>query len=277
MEQLQSQLWMTTQLVQKFKDELDNLKTENRAMKNQFSDLEKAMKEQGLSQQNNLKEYLEDYIQKQEHPNRGSIEQPDGSSVDMKPKLKRDSMGDPTNLNEAIARHLAVDIVRWMVNGEEKSRPPSNRYSDVMRHMVRDVTTVHHNAFLHMLKSLSLDEINGYETLTAVADVLYDDERTNWGRIVVLYGFGGYIAKNTPGADDTFSTMIGDFLGFYVSTKLLPWIEAAGGWVSVLDLFFGKSLFFQGCVCFEIMPWLLFEQYTTYGSLEVFAHNGNLE
>ena len=68
MEQLQSQLWMTTQLVQKFKDELDNLKTENRAMKNQFSDLEKAMKEQGLSQQNNLKEYLEDYIQKKEHP-----------------------------------------------------------------------------------------------------------------------------------------------------------------------------------------------------------------
>ena len=69
------------------------------------------------------------------------------------------------------------------------------------------------------------------------------------GEIVVLYGFGGYIAKNTPGADDTFSTMIGDFLGFYVSTKLLPWIEAAGGWVSVLDLFlenaFSRIAFLQ--------------------------------
>ena len=243
---------MTTQLVQKFKDELDTLKSENQTIKSQFAEFEKEMKDQGLSQQNNLKEYLQDYVKKREHPNRGAIESPDGSSVDTRSNLRRTSMGDPTNLTEAIARILAVDIVRYMANGEKKSGPPSNRYAETMRRLVTEVTTDRHrHGFRQIWDRLSgsLNQINGYDTLTQVADSMFEEQSSeptvNWGRIVALYGFGGYIAQNLTGADDAFNTIIGDFLGFYVSTRLLPWIEGAGGWVSTYLVHCSSELQFE--------------------------------
>ena len=179
-EQLQTQLWMTTQLVQKFKNEIDNLKYENQTMKGNFSDLEKEMKEQGLGQQNNLKEYLQDYLRKKEHPNRGSIESPEGSSIDTKPKLRRISMGDPTNLAEAVTQHLAVGIVGYMAKGEKYSSPPSNRYATTMQRVVKELKLYRkRDAFRRFWDNLSvsLNQINAYHTLTEVADHMFEDEQ----------------------------------------------------------------------------------------------------
>ena len=238
MKQLQAQLWMQTQLIQKFKEEINSLKgfveeqaDENRMIKLKFNELEQAMQSQGVGQQEDVKTYLEDYVHKREHPNRAAIESPDGSSVDAQPQLKRYSMGDPTNLTEAIARHLAVDVVRFMVEGD-RARAAPNRYAQVMRAMVTELTTRYHNSFVTFMQKLQFDDISGFATLKSLADNMFEDNVSNWGRIVTLYAFGGYIAKNITGVDEAFSTMIGDFLGFYVTKHLAPWIEENGGWVS---------------------------------------------
>ncbi len=239
--ELKSQLWMATQLMEKFKSDIDQLQKiveeqgqENRLIKTKFADLEKDLQRNGLREQQQVKEYLEDYVTKKKNPNRAAIEHPDGSSVDTRPGLKRYSTGDPSELTEAISRFLAVDVVRYMVEsgnqrgrGQASPKAPQNRYAVVMRKCVSEAIDRNSDVFYGLLRRL---DINGFETLTQVADFLFA-EGTNWGRIVSLYAYGGFIAREVETADKAFATMIGDFLGFYVTTRLSTWIDEQGGWV----------------------------------------------
>ncbi len=241
-DQLQSQLWMQTQLMMKFKEDIDKLQekvkkneAENEVFKEKFSELEQTMRDKGLSQEEVLA-YLKDYAGKKEHPNLEAVESPDGSDVDIRPSLRRISMGDPTNLTEAIARHLGVDVVRYMALGDEI--PASNRYAQTMRKTVTFMTNSNRDMFNEFLKVVKLDDIKGFSTLSRIADELFRDGVNNWGRVVALYAFGGYVATYTEDKDGKLAEMIGDFLGFYVSTHLSEWIDEHGGWVSYWLQFF---------------------------------------
>ena len=236
-DQLQGQLWMQTQMIMKFKEDIDKLQekvnkneAENEVIKERFSELEQTMQEKGLTQDEVLA-YLKDYAGKKEHPNREAIESPDGSDVDTRPPLKRLSMGDPTNLTEAIARHLGVDVVRYMALGNEIPAS-NNRYAETMRRTVTQMTNNHEDMFNGFLKNVRLNDINGFATLSKIADELFRDGDYNWGRVIALYAFGGYMATYTEDKDGKLAELIGDFLGFYVSTHLSEWIDNHGGWVS---------------------------------------------
>ncbi len=229
-DQLQTQLLIQTQLMMKFQEDIDT-RLKEKAKKNESEKevieekISKLEPDSGLIHEEVLA-YLKAYAGKTSD---------DGSDVDPHPSLKRISMSDPTNLTEATARHLGVDVVRYMALGDEI--PASNRYAQTMRKTVTFMTNSNPDLFNEFLRAVKLDDMKGFSTLSRIADELFQEGVINWGRIVALYAFGGYIATSKEDKDGKLAEMIGDFLGFYVSTHLSRWIDEQGGWVSTNSLF----------------------------------------
>ena len=141
---------------------------------------------------------------------------------------------------KSIARNIGKDIAFYLVAKKRnlKIHEPPNEYAAAMRQMVDDLIEIHEDTFQKTLRNLDLDTLTGFQAVVYIFDELFQEGTTNWGRIVALYAYGGYIAMNTSfnlQDKNTFQNIatMGDFLGHYVDEKLDSWIQKQGGWVSV--------------------------------------------
>jgi hypothetical protein len=66
-----------------------------------------------------------------------------------------------------------------------------------------------------------------------VVDEIFADRRYNWGRVVTVYAFAGWLARYCDHNEmKDFVDSIADTAGTYVAERLAPWITKNGGWVS---------------------------------------------
>jgi hypothetical protein len=80
-----------------------------------------------------------------------------------------------------------------------------------------------------MCDRLDLNERTAAHTFIEVADEIFGKD-INWGRLVVLYTFGGKVAVYFKEHDIDLCEEIASWLGNYVAGKS-EWIRKAGGWV----------------------------------------------
>jgi hypothetical protein len=124
-----------------------------------------------------------------------------------------------------------------------------------MRRVVDDLSSRHEILFESIVKRLQMND-NGHmstdacrRTFTSVVDELFADGRYNWGRVVTVVAFAGWLAKRSGGTRqsttgpecDEWAKTTGKVAGEYVAEKLADWIYQQGGWVSQL-------------VCYLVLP-----------------------
>ena len=152
----------------------------------------------------------------------------------------------PPNFTEVVARTLGTDVVPFISADRWYNKPPPCSYASTLRQVVKEVLDKYLPVFEEGLGKLQLTEVNGFQTLQSLADEIMSST-INWGRIIVLYAFGGWVARHYYQKGWTqLADVVGDFIGFYLARNHGDWIEAQGGWVSFLHIDAGLHLVGEG-------------------------------
>jgi len=136
------------------------------------------------------------------------------------------------------ARLLAFDIADYML------KPSGNlkcRHAATMRRIVDVLSSRHEIVFSSIARRLgshvAVDGPTAAQwryTFTAVANELFADGYHNWGRIVTIYAFAGWLVRQHCTAEtsrDELARTIATTAGDFVADKLADWICHQGGWV----------------------------------------------
>jgi Apoptosis regulator proteins, Bcl-2 family len=156
------------------------------------------------------------------------------------------------NTVQHIARELAADTVKSFTQTSVPS--PPNEHAKTLRRTVEEISCRHEILFSSMVRRLTESVANEPNatlgiSFQRIADELFRDGHINWGRIVTVYAFAGWLARHAathsvangiaedsvdgntdriPNASEEISRLCGD----YVAEKLSDWILQQGGWVS---------------------------------------------
>ena len=226
-------------LVQQIKHQaefIEMLKSQNTQSQDvpidEMPNLKQAMKDHNLSEEELVK-YVTYLAGK--HP---SSDSDATDSSNMTGRRRSNSVLD-ANVRESITITTAIDIISYLSCGEfKKVEPPKNKYEATMRRTVKELITRNKDLFEQYINKIKDNEVTGIQFLFNVADEIFRDNQYNWGRIAALYAFCGWLAKHDVGVGSAQPHQaIGEFLGYYVSEKLGPWIDSNGGWVSRHDAF----------------------------------------
>ena len=218
--QLRQQLAIQADLLQRYqqdvqllRDTLDGHEQRTVAIKDKCQQLEQAM-HMRPSQGDGPMNFLEDFVARSGQPPR-----------------RRPLSG---RLTDPIARALGVDVVHYMTASilNKPLERPCDVYSKTMRRTVKELATKNRHFFNSFMKNIN--KVDGLETLANVTDAMFADGSVNWGRIVVLYAYGGSLARYCAlDCGEETVDMIAEFLGFYVARKLGQWIDDNNGWVII--------------------------------------------
>jgi len=139
-----------------------------------------------------------------------------------------------------IGHILARDIVSYVSSKGLPGQPkPCGIHASIistLRRTVDQVSDRHEILFASIVKKLHIgEEGTNCESFGSVADEMFADKHYNWGRIVTLYAFAGWLAKHCVDnrIDGDWVNRIGEVCGDYVAENLSQWIASQGGWVSV--------------------------------------------
>jgi len=137
------------------------------------------------------------------------------------------------------ARLLALDIADYMV------KPSANlkcRHAATMRRVVDELSSRHEIVFSSIARKLGSrvaddgpSAARWRHTFIAVASELFADGTHNWGRIVTIYAFAGWLVRQHCTAEtnrDELARTIATTAGDFVADKLADWICRQGGWVN---------------------------------------------
>ena len=229
--EFQRRLWNVTEMLERYKRDVDELKEKLKTkeeFQKSYAALEKEIIENGYTEEfviECLKEYMTNA--QRDYPDSGQriVVNHRPISVDSQSKCKQE-IG-------RIAIELSNDIVQLMTAPATKVLPEPNKYAKTMRQTVRLMTKDKEEVFQSFTEKLSLTEANGFGVLKQVADEVFGVDEVNWGRIVALYAFGGFVARNAcENKMTSIANYTGEYLGKYVARNLSDWIEKRGGWVS---------------------------------------------
>lgn len=238
---LQERLALQEKILQQQSQFIESLLQQNKAnTKNgestppvsELPELQSAMKKQGLSEEQVIN-YIDDLMK------RKTLDVDDTDSASPNTCKPRTLSESAVNFTETVAITTAVDVVKYLAYSDDKNKQISkpNIYQTTMRRTVDELILRHRQIFqAYVSQDSSLRQATGINFLLGVADEIFRDGQKNWGRIVALYAFGGWLAKHGIfERQDAVIGMIGDVLGFYIAKNLGEWIEASGGWVSHFD------------------------------------------
>lgn len=151
---------------------------------------------------------------------------------------------------EETAKLLAAVVVNHYTGGllGDVQRPSCT--ATLLR--VADHMSERHNIlFSSIVRRLEVTPENILPSFTNVVDEMFADGQYNWGRIVTVYAFAGWLARycccrgacdassvnKVSGHDPESAKDIADRTGDYVAERLSTWIRKQGGW-DVMDQFF---------------------------------------
>jgi len=124
-------------------------------------------------------------------------------------------------------------------------RPLSCPHSATLLRVVHELSSKHEIVFESISRKLQL-QVNGHRdadvcrrTFVGVVDELFADGRYNWGRVVTVFAYAGWLARACKSAGNgsevnvsaTWCDIVTDVAGEYIGSKLSPWICQQGGWV----------------------------------------------
>lgn len=128
------------------------------------------------------------------------------------------------------AIELAYDIVDYFT--EKKPSDPINGHAKTLRRTIDELSERHGILFNGIMKRLSVGRQSWDDTFTNVADEMFADGQYNWGRVVTLYAFAGWLARHCKeNRMEDVVPQIATRAGLYASEKVLGWIKSQGGWV----------------------------------------------
>lgn len=138
------------------------------------------------------------------------------------------------------AVEIADDIVKYMIGSSPLK--PTNEHSPTMTRVVSEISRRHELVFEGMWAKLFITDANVTGVLGAVLDEVFADGECNWGRLVTVYAFSGWVARHfaRQGMPE-YATGVGRTAGVYVATKLASWIENNGGWDG-FEMFFAQPV-----------------------------------
>ena len=235
--EFQRRLWKQTEELELYKRDVDDMKKQLKSseeLKMRYAELEKGIQEKGFKEQYII-DQLQDYMSKAQQDDIDSGRSLTVPSQYLKkppsPMLPRSGGKDQIC---RIAMELSCDVVAFMTSTPDDIPPEPNRYAKKMRSTVAKIIDTKASVFESFITKLSLTDTDGFNMLQNVADEMFRVGKNNWGRIVALYAFGGFVAKHaTENKMTSISMYIGDYLGKYVAKNLSRWIEEKGGWVTI--------------------------------------------
>ena len=155
-----------------------------------------------------------------------------------RPPVQAETLHENIDAIKEIARLLALDITDYMLKPSVRLRC---RHAATVRRIVDELSSRHEIVFSSIAQKLgSRVAAQGSTaarwryTFVAVANELFADGQHNWGRIVTIYAFAGWLVRQHSTADGSSSELartIAITAGDYVADKLADWIYHQGGWV----------------------------------------------
>jgi len=147
-------------------------------------------------------------------------------------------------LVKRLAHQLVADVVASMIQGHSvvKLKPSSCPHSVTLLRVVHELSSKHEIVFESIARKLQV-QVNGHcdvevcrRTFVGVVDELFADGRYNWGRVVTVFAYAGWLARGCKSGSDisSWSDTVTEVAGEYIGNKLSPWICQQGGWVSHL-------------------------------------------
>jgi len=241
---LQEQLHFQQKMSMEF---LDNIKALNKKveaheettktledkLENKYLELEGAMSNIGISEKEVVL-CLTDYFKTPRFQDCN-----DGGAMSVLKRLSQEMPDSAPDFTETVCRSVGIDTAQFIANGYHYNKPAPNIYASTMRRVAMEVSKKYGDTFSEFLDTLDLDEITGYQTLFKVAEEMFQsDHVVNWGRVVVIYAFLGWVSKVyvENGVDDM-PDIVGDFVGYYISRNHRQWLEENGGWDGFLEFF----------------------------------------
>jgi len=145
-----------------------------------------------------------------------------------------------------LAHQLVADVVVSMVrsHGVANVRHDSCQHSATLLRVVHELSSKHEIVFESITRKLQL-QVNGHRdvdlcrrTFAGVVDELFADRRYNWGRVVTVFAYAGWLARackaTSSGSemnDTAWPDIVTEVAGEYIGSKLSTWICQQGGWV----------------------------------------------
>ncbi|XP_051632380.1 LOW QUALITY PROTEIN: induced myeloid leukemia cell differentiation protein Mcl-1 homolog [Manacus candei] len=109
---------------------------------------------------------------------------------------------------------------------------------ETLRRVGDGVMRKHELAFQGMLRKLELRQEQDLQAVVEVANHVFSDGVTNWGRVVTLVAFGAFVARQLrgPQRDRGMSSLARILTDALVSSRR-EWLLSQGGWEGFVDFF----------------------------------------
>ncbi|XP_013873162.1 induced myeloid leukemia cell differentiation protein Mcl-1b [Austrofundulus limnaeus] len=123
--------------------------------------------------------------------------------------------------------------------GLSKPRWTENKELSTMKRVVEDLLSRHSIAYNGMVKKLSLDKTKDDVTFVKkVAQSLFGDGTTNWGRIASLVAFGAVVSQylKDTGRENCVE-LVGQEISEYLLTEQKDWLVQNNSWDGFVDFF----------------------------------------
>jgi hypothetical protein len=157
------------------------------------------------------------------------------------------SQGNAVIFRRSVERTTSelVYIVLEEMTGREPSsysrRKTQQVHGETMIRTVKEIWTKHELLFKGMMKKLEVTESNAALVFTKVVDEIFSDTLFNWGRVVMVYAFVGWLILHCKhnGMENCIDE-IAEAACQFATSRLSTWITEAGGWDAFV-MFFEKE------------------------------------
>jgi hypothetical protein len=152
-------------------------------------------------------------------------------------------------------KDLAYCVVDHYTNGMTSAVAADRRVPSCSKTLLRIVDHMserHNILFSSIVRRLDVTRDNIRPVFYNVVDEMFSDSQYNWGRVITVYAFAGWLAQycccSSSTADASlavvrsnqeFAIKIAECAGGYVAERLSAWVSKQGGW-DVIDQFFAE-------------------------------------
>ncbi|XP_072249831.1 induced myeloid leukemia cell differentiation protein Mcl-1b [Leuresthes tenuis] len=168
----------------------------------------------------------------------------DDGSLPCTPELHSDSETDVSNghagdeVLDNDTRQLIISFLRDF-NGLSKSKWCESKALSTMRRVVEKVLDKHKYAYNGMINKLSLDKTGeDMKFVGEVAQSLFADRITNWGRIASLVAFGAVVSQHLKerGRENCVD-LVGQEISTYLLSDQRDWLVKNNSWDGFVEFF----------------------------------------
>ena len=145
------------------------------------------------------------------------------------------SLEEPDGRVSVYSKKVTRELAEYTVNyfAQNSNAKPTSSHAATLKRTVDKVSTRHQSVFINVAQKLEITEENFEDVFINVVEKMFTNNQLNWGIIVTIYAFGGHIARylKRSGMVDLLPRLK-QVLSDYIITRLGPWIDHKGGWVS---------------------------------------------